>query len=58
MTTSSNVQPTGVRRSTIAVAMLFAAIGLTAAPLVAVGHAHASHSAFAPKPGTGCGGGC
>jgi hypothetical protein len=58
MSNQTHVQRVGLRRSIVAAAILAAAIGLSAATQVAVGSTHASHSAFAPKPG-GCGGaGC
>ena len=56
MSNHTHVQRTGLRRSAVAAAILAAAIGLSATTQVAVGSTHASHSAWAPKPG-GCGGG-
>jgi len=58
MSNQTHVQRTGLRRSAVATAILAAAIGLSAAAQVAVASTHASHSAWAPKPGGGCGGGC
>jgi len=58
MSNHTHFQWIGLRRSAVAAAILAAAIGLSAATQVAVGSTHASHSAWAPKPGGGCGGGC
>ena len=58
MSNQTHVQRIGLRRSTVAAAIVAAAIGLSAASQIAVGGTHPSHSTWAPRPGGGCGGGC
>lgn len=54
MSNHTHVQRIGSRRSTVAVAILAAAIGLTATSQVAVGNAASPASANVAMPG-GCG---
>jgi len=54
MSNHTHIQRIGSRRSTVAAAILAAAIGLTAASQVAVGNAASPDSAKVAMPG-GCG---
>jgi hypothetical protein len=58
MSNHTHVQRIGLRRSTVAAAIVAAAIGLSAATQVAVGNAGTPSSAVIAMPGGGCGGGC
>jgi hypothetical protein len=59
MSNQTHVQRIGLRRSTVAAAIVAAAIGLSAASQVAVGNATSSGAAVVAMPGGGCGaGGC
>jgi len=59
MSNQTHIQRIGLRRSTVAAAIIAAAIGLTAASQVAVGNAsHLAGAASRHMPGGGCNAGC